>query len=80
MNRKEYDILKKLSSRTDRNDKFIDGFPKLYGGGEFKIKVAVPDQNGSGEESEIKRSSFIVMERLGKTLKTHLTECGKTLS
>ena len=68
MNKIEYDILRKLNDPSKKTAE-TKGFPKLFSGGEFLIKKPVIDQVGtSTSEPEVVKNSYIVMERLGKTL------------
>ena len=76
MNSMEFGILTKLNSIRAKNcPESYNFFPKVYDGGEFIISEA----NERGNQ-ESKKYSFIIMEKLGKTLQTHLIEQGNAFS
>ena len=69
MNSKEYEVLQKLNKIDE------EGFPKLYCGGEFVIKLPEPlqsininNQKNFSKNIETEKHSFLVIEKLGKTL------------
>lgn len=67
---REFEILNDLNKlmNSDPQQKHKMYFPIVYGGGEFIIQEQYHNEKEKKNQTRTSRHSFIVMQKLGKTL------------
>ena len=74
MNSKEFTILNLLHVNYDQKEDMWHQFPKVYGGGEFVLNSEQNDHDREQIDANHDRYSFIVMQKLGKTLNEYMED------
>ena len=74
MNAKEFQVLNILSGSHKPQEDAWNQFPLVYGGGEFMIKCDTLNNDKDDQTKINDRQSFIVMQKLGRTLKYYFEQ------